>query len=241
MEVLKQEALGQSQFDPLKLRETLWNKLVQKEAILVCKSCSNAKVIYIQPKEGKRIEPPWDLWARIFSWLGSSPNGQKWRVFWFPAPIKRILPPVGHEVGPKHVNGGYCYPCRNDRIVVYRLEEATRVLIHEILHAACLDPPTSFLPIREATTETWAELFLVALCSEGSEQKAKQLWKIQSQWIADQNAMLFRRFGIQDPSDYAWRYTVGRALILDSLRISLPEPNRMHSHSSRLTSPEICP
>lgn len=212
---------------------------MRKEATLVCKSCMNAKVIYIQPN-GSRIQPPWDLWSQIFTWLGPSPNGSKWRVFWYPAPIKRMLPPVGSQVSQQHINGGYSYPCRNDTIVVYRLEEATRVLIHEILHAACLDPPTNFLPIREANTETWAELFLVAICSKGSEKKASQLWKIQSQWIADQNATLIRRFGIRGPDDYAWRYTIGRQLILESLHISLPEPKSTHGRSSRLTSPEIC-
>ena len=218
----------------------MWNQLVRKEASIVCKSCQNAKVIYIQPN-GSRIHPPWDLWARIFQWLGPSPQGHRWRVYWFPAPIKRQLPPVGTEVNQAHLNGGYSYPCRHDTIVVYRLEEATRVLIHEILHAACLDPPTNFLPIREANTEAWAELFLVAVVSEGSLTKAQRLWKIQSQWIADQNATLIRRFGVRSPDDYAWRYTVGRGLIFDSLHIALPEPKTTHSRSSRLTSPQVYP
>jgi len=196
----------------------------------------NAKVIYIQVG---RVEPPWELWARLFQWLGPAPTGQRWRLFWFPAPTKRILPEVGQEVGPMNLNGGYTFPCKHDSIVVYRLEEATRVLVHEILHAACLDPPAD-LPLKEATTETWAELFLVALCSSGSLKKAAELWAIQSQWISSQNHKLKTQYGIQGPQQYAWRYTVGRELILRSLKVELPEPRAFRSQSSRLTSPTLC-
>jgi len=212
------------------------------------------KVVYIQIG---RVEPPWDLWGRIFQWLGPAPsvlgrqgpapsvlgrqgpppNGQRWRVFWFPAPNKRVMPTEG-EVGPAHLNGGYTFPCKSDCIVVYRNEEATRVLLHEILHAACLDPPAD-LPLKEATTETWAELYLVALCSGGSMKKAAELWAIQSQWISNQNSKLKIQYGIEQPEQYAWRYTVGRELILRSLKIELPEPKPSRSRSLRLTSPDL--
>ena len=195
-----------------------------------------AKVVYIQATRG--LEPPWDLWGRIFQWLGSAPSGQRWRLFWFPAPNKRILPPQGQEVGPIHLNGGYTFPCKSDCIVVYRLEEATRVLLHEILHAACLDPPAD-LPLKEATTETWAELFLVALCSGGSMKKAAELWALQSQWISNQNYKLKTQYGVKGPEQYAWRYTVGRELILRSLKVDLPEPISSRTSSSRLTSPDL--
>jgi len=223
-----------------------------------------AKVIYIQVG---RVEPPWDLWGRIFQWLGPAPSvlgrqgpapsvlgrqgpvpsvlgrqgppptGQRWRLFWFPAPNKRVMPTEG-EVGPAHLNGGYTFPCKSDCIVVYRHEEATRVLLHEILHAACLDPPAD-LPLKEATTETWAELYLVALCSGGSLKKAAELWAIQSQWISNQNSKLKIHYSIEGPEHYAWRYTVGRELILRSLKIELPEPKASRSRSLRLTSPDL--
>jgi hypothetical protein len=232
--MMEQQAHENSNFDTLALRSSLWSDLQEGNATLKCKTCENAKVLYIQKS---REEPPWDLWASIFQWLGPPHiKGAKWRVFWFPADKKRMYPPVGEEVGPASVNGGYSYPCRNDSIVIYRLEEATRVLIHEILHAACCDPDAP-LPIKEANTETWAELLLVALLSEGSERKAAQLWSIQSQWIANQNAILREKYNVQRPEDYAWRYTVGRELILDSLHISLPEPSSLRTKSSRLTSP----
>lgn len=216
----------------------MWKDLEEGRSRLMCKSCMNAKVIYLQTK---KEEPPWDLWAYIFQWLGPSPSGEKWRVFWFPALLKRQYPPAGEEVGPASINGGYSYPCRNDSIVIYRLEEATRVLIHEILHAACCDPQDASLPKKEANTETWAELLLVAILSKGSEREGANLWKIQSEWIANQNAILRRRYGVKGPDDYAWRYTLGREEVLASLKITLPEPTNERLRSSRLTSPNLYP
>jgi len=255
--MMKQQSQSDSNFDTLNIRSTMWKDLEKGNAKLMCKTCENAKVVYIQTQNE---EPPWDLWAYIFQWLGPaasdlgmqgpaasdlgmqgpSPTGGKWRVFWFPSDIKRHYPPAGEEVGPSSLNGGYSYPCRKDAIVIYRKEEATRVLLHEILHAACCDPDAP-LPLKEANTETWAELMLVAILSEGSERKGMQLWKIQSQWIANQNAILRSRYGVQTPSDYAWRYTLGREEILDSLKISLPSPTTTRTRSSRLTSPALYP
>lgn len=244
--MMEQQALSDSNFDALSLRKDMWDDLKEGRAELVCRSCQFAKVIYI--KKGS-VEPPWDLWGRIFMWLGypNVPNFQgqqtKWRVFWFPATTKRMYPPAEtqSEVGPASLNGGYSYPCHSDAIVIYRLEEATRVLIHEVLHASCCDPQGAPLPLKEANTETWAEILLVALLSEGSEKEAERLWKIQSEWIANQNAILRNRFGIQGPEDYAWRYTLGRELILDSLKIDLPLPTSLKLRSSRLTSPDLYP
>ncbi len=233
---MKQEALTDSNFDALSLRSSIWQDVEEGKAKIVCKTCENAKVVYIQKN---REEPPWELWARIFQWLGAPQTGGKWRVFWFPAAQKRIYPPVGEQVGPANLNGGYSYPCRKDTIVIYRLEEATRVLIHEILHAACCDPQNEELPRKEANTETWAELLLVAILSKGSEREAKRLWNIQSHWIANQNTILRNRFGVANPEDYAWRYTLGREEVLESLKIELPEATNLRIRSSRLTSPEL--
>lgn len=236
---MQREASHDSQFDPMRLRRNLWELTNTGGADLLCKSCSYAKVCWIQPR-GTYIEPPWSEWGRLFQWLGPPPQGTKWTVFWFPAPTKRMLPPKGYSVGPAHVNGGYCYPCNPHVIVVYRLEEATRVLLHEVLHAACTDPPHASLEIKEATTETWAELFLVALCSKGNVELAKKLWRLQSSWISNQNEKLRRVYHVLRPSDYVWRYTVGREVILSQLRIQLPSPRPTHGMSSRLTHPALC-
>lgn len=225
-------------FDPLRLRRNLWEGTDTGGGQILCKSCLYAKVLWIQPK-GTTIEPPWEEWSQIVQWFGPAIQGEKWRIFWFPAHIQRILPEKGHEVGPENINGGYCYPCNPHIIVVYRYEEASRVLIHELLHAACTDPPDASLPIKEATTETWAELLLVALCSKGQARLAERLWKLQSQWIANQNYTLETYHHVKTIENYAWRYTVGRKEILDSLRISLPVGKLQRHMSSRLTHPAL--
>ena len=235
---MEEQAQSNSNFDTLALRTSLWKDLQAGNAKLVCKTCENAKVVFIQ--KGQE-QPPWELWGRIFQWLGPPHTAPKWRVFWFPSEVKRMYPPIGEEVGPSSLNGGYSYSCTSDSIVIYRKEEATRVLVHEILHAACCDPKTDSLPDKEANTETWAELLLVAILSEGSERKAEHLWSIQSQWIANQNEILRQRFGIQTKEDYAWRYTLGREEVLVSLKIDLPAPERVRTRSSRLTSPNLYP
>lgn len=223
----------------MNLRRNLWTAADAGQGRILCKSCGYAKVLWIQPKD-TQIEPPWDEWTQVFQWCGPAPQGAKWRVFWFPAHIQRVLPPPGQEVGPKNINGGYCYPCNPHIIVVYRFEEATRVLLHELLHAACTDPPDATLPIKEATTETWAELLLVALCSRGQDAAAKRLWKLQSQWIANQNETLRYYYTVHTQEQYAWRYTVGREAVLHALRVPLP-PGKLQSHmSSRLTHPALC-
>lgn len=233
---MQREAQNPSLFDPLLLRSRSW---ISADSI-DCYVCKNAKIIVTQKKE-KKVIPPLELWARIFQWLGPPLVGKQWRVFWFPADNKRLLPPSGHPVISQHINGGYSIPCRHDTIVVYRQEEATRVLIHEILHASCCDVQAP-LPIKEANTETWAELFLVALLSCGSPTKAAELWAIQSQWIADQNAILRRSHKVHSENQYAWRYTVGREQILDSLNIPLPSAKLADrtGMSGRFTSPELC-
>lgn len=176
----------------------------------------------------------------MVQWFGPPADGAKWRIFWFPADIQRVLPEKGTEVGPQNINGGYCYPCNPHIIVVYRFEEATRVLIHELLHAACTDPPEASLPIKEATTETWAELLLVALCSRGQETSAAHFWKLQSQWIANQNYTLRQHHHVKTIQNYAWRYTLGREEILMSLQIRLPSGHFQKHMSSRLTHPALC-
>jgi hypothetical protein len=228
-----------SEFDPLRLRRNLWELTNTGGATIRCRSCSYAKVCWVQP-QGTTLEPPWSEWGRLFQWLGYAPQGVKWKVYWFPAHQKRMFPEKGNEIGPAHLNGGYCYPCDPNTIVVYRYEEATRVLIHELLHASCTDPPNAPLPLKEATTETWAELMLVALCSRGNQQEARRLWRLQSSWISNQNYKMKKHYHVTSPDHYGWRYTVGREYILRKLRMPLPTPQASHGHSSRLTHPALC-
>jgi hypothetical protein len=152
-----------------------------------------------------------------------------WRVIWFAHPRKREFPEASNQkepeanalnaslhneaIQPLHVNGGYAYACQPETIVIYREEEAGRVLVHELLHAACTDDMKNPEEIREVLTESWAELFLIAVLAKGSLAKAKKLWRMQAQWIIDQETVL-KGYGVLTPLNYAWRYTVGRREIM---------------------------
>jgi hypothetical protein len=116
------------------------------------------------------------------------------------------------------------------------------VLIHELLHAACLDEQGWTIPQREAMIETWAELILVALLSKGSTARAATLWRQQAQWIADTNWKAEHLHGTRDISDYAWRYLCGREGMYARLGVALPAPRPAQARrqeSLRFTAPAL--
>jgi hypothetical protein len=198
-----------------------------------------ARVIMFLPNGTK--EPNWELWARIFQWFGHSSNRTPWKVTWFPARALREFPLVGQDLGPEHVNGGYTQICSTDGIYIYREEEATRVLIHEMIHAACLDEKGEnwTIPLKEAMVEMWAELFLIAIISRGSLFRAKLLWNKQRHWISDTNHAAQRLHNEEDPTDYAWRYLSGRAYMYATQGIELPPPRSLQNKSTRFTHPDL--
>jgi hypothetical protein len=229
--------------DTTDLRIKVLDDLRAGKARLVCKRAGYAKVLVVG-YPGLRVD--WDIWSIIFQCFGPppQPNVDFWRIVWIAAPEKRVFPvEPGQKPGPIHVNGGYAYMCNPQSIVLYREEEVERVLIHEMLHAACTDSKENSVETIEALTETWAELFLVAVLSRGSLRKCQRLWKIQSEWIVNQCAILEKEFGVRDASDYVWRYTCGRIGVLQSLGIPLPSPSftprEVVGNSLRLTSPSL--
>ena len=219
---------GVNQFDKKGLKAGIWAAWKRGELDCTCKTSSVGRVIVFAPKG---VAPDWTLWGKIFQWFGT----KVWNVVWFAADAKRCFP-TG-ELGPEHVNGGYTTPCSNDGIYIYRKEEATRVLIHELMHAACLDEPWT-LPEKEAMVETWAELILVALKAKGDPKKGQKLWLKQSQWVANTNALAIQH-GVVDSTDYAWRYLVGRAEMYTRLGMSLPAAGPHPSKSTRFTHPDL--
>ncbi len=194
--------------------------------------CDYGKVLLLQLNT-QNVRIPLNTWGRILQAFGGH-----FRIVWFAADVPRILPEHGMNVGPEHINGGYTIPCNSEAIIIYREEEATRVLIHELLHASCSDPQTLNLVKRESNTETWAELILVAILSKGDMKKASTLWKIQSQWISNQNNELKRNHNVKTSEDYAYRYTFAREVELKLLGISLPpvSKNMPFTKSARFTS-----
>ena len=143
-------------------------------------------------------------------------------------------------MGPENVNGGYTMPCSTNGIVIYRKEEATRVLLHELFHASCCDRPELCLEKKEAETEAWAELVLIAYLADGKQTRGEKLLQSQLEWMAKAHATLRTFYNIQGIEDYIWRYTIAREDAFCRLGIEVPittvvQPMR----SSRLTHPSL--
>jgi hypothetical protein len=214
------------------MRSEVYNDLKAGKAKLVTKRGSNAKVLAIVYPDTKI---PWKTFGKIFQAFGKplATSGKPsdspyWRLVWYAHPRRREFPSESLQVEPVHVNGGYAYACQSD-IIIYREEEVERVLVHELLHASCTDDMRDSIEVREVLTESWAELFLIAILS-ASLAKAKSLWRIQSQWIVDQELILRNAHNVNGPISYAWRYTVGRREVMEKMGMPFPSP----SHGARL-------
>jgi hypothetical protein len=240
IEYLKQQAFDESPFDPLFLRKQTFLDLESGKATLICRRGPFARVVAIVYPE---TNIPWKLYSRIFSSFGPPPTScvkegsRHWTVYLFANPTQRSFPEMNSIVGPQHINGGYAFPNDSKSIVIYREEESERVLVHELLHACGSDNFNHSVEIREALTETWAELFLIGILAKGSLQKAKRLWNIQSQWIANQNFKLQVLYNVKGMNDYPWRYTLARKQSLQHFGIPLPHPFLTQETSLRFTSP----
>ena len=236
-----------SRFDPLFLRKTMLHAYRQGKAKLLCRRGPYAKVLVLA-YPNSRI--PWNLFARIFQAFGPPPASTghtSWRVVLYANPEPRLFPQtasnlptvVSEERWPAHLNGGYAYPKVPSSVILYRLEEAPRVLVHELLHAAGTDNMDHPEFMREALTESWAELFLIGIQALGSLTKARGLWKLQSQWVADQNTKLMSVYGIGKPQDYPWRYTIARADVFAAMGLVLPKGNANLATSLSFTCPQL--
>ena len=238
----ERESMSGQQFDRHGLKALIWKGYKEGRVRLLCRRIGSlVRVVSFLP-EGV-AEPNWEFWARIFQWFGPSSTGKPWRVTWFAAHAPRQFPDPGQDLGPEHVNGGYTQICSTDGIFIYREEEATRVLIHEMLHATCLDEKGEgwTIPMREAMIEMWAELILIALKSRGTMTKAKRLWVKQSHWIADTNGKAQEEHNEENDTDYAWRYLSGRSIMYGNYGIALPAARPIRQRSLRFTHPELEP
>jgi hypothetical protein len=130
-----------------------------------------------------------------------------------------------------------------ETIVIYRAEDATRVLIHELQHASCLDHVEHGTDLVEAETEAWAELLYAGLLSQGKKALFHELVQKQADWMSAQNAEVKKHIkGRQFP----WRYTVGKEEVWERWGLEAQahsvNPTPLHSvnptiHSLRLTPP----
>jgi hypothetical protein len=238
--ILARECTTESDFDELRSRQQYYHKFKAGGLRPIIKSTHGGKVIALFERPEQAEEIPWGLWSCIFQAF-AKPDGRPYTVFLCPHPAPRTFPRHrGEPTRPLHINGGYTYPCDSTCVFLYRAEDATRVLIHELFHAACTDQKGVGLEQMEAETEAWAELFWCAFLSGGDLKRFKSLVRRQSAWMRGQVEGLARgghmvRDGTATP--FPWRYTVGKMAVWDRWGVLdkavAPTPTR----SLRLTAP----
>lgn len=229
---LREAATKTSKWDEERLRLRLWEDWLAQNAILKAYWCEYGRVVCLSPRSATPTPTP--LWIRAFRLLG---GGKPVRVLWFASESLRLPPSVGEPIQPKHVNGGYTNRCDAESIVIYREEEALRVLIHELLHASCSDPYDDDITFLEADTEAWAEVTLVALRAKGTYREFSNLWNKQAQYAINQAAAAEKFYNVVSPKDYGWRYLSGRIQRFVAYNLPLPSPteNPEPLRSLRLT------
>jgi hypothetical protein len=233
IQMLKQEAKGDSIIDKVNFRQQVLDMWYKKEVELFVKELpGRTRVVFLGTQE-QFTGIQWPLWARIFQGIGH-PIG---RILFYGHPSERFFPSPGEPVGPENVNGGYTNLCSQERIVIYRYEEATRVLLHELLHTACFDKEKRVEDL-EANTEAWTEIFLCALLSKGKSGLFNSLWLKQCMWIQAQCEILEKSGTVNGPQDYAWRYITGKRDVLYGLGFLKKCSGNLIKVSPRFTTPE---
>lgn len=205
-------------FDKLGLKADFSKRLKSRKANVVKSVCKHGEILLLTFKEDS-YSPPWKTWWRAIRLLSPKPV----RVAIFAHPQKRLSPPHGQPLAEEHVNGGMTMRCDAKTIIVYRKEEATRVLIHELFHANCSDPYNLDTPFLEADTEAWAELVLCAMAAKGNATAFKHLMGNQIQYAVKQSTSAEEHHDVEDETDYAWRYLRGRLDVWKRLGITFDE------------------
>jgi hypothetical protein len=225
MTFLEKECAVASDFDQFGWRKEMLQKYKKGSAVVDVRDCEYGRVLAMgEPDIISGI--PWGLWGRILRlYVGDAkrPASHKnAKIFFLANPYLRTIP-VGTQasrqsrlhpskryppIGPPNINGGYTYHCNMETIVIYRAEDATRVLIHELQHASCLDHVEDGTDIIEAETEAWAELMYAGLLSRGKKALFHELVQKQADWMSAQNAEVKKH--IRTERQFPWRYTVGK-------------------------------
>lgn len=245
IEILKSECNSYSEHDPLQLRLNSWIGLKNGQNLLGGYQCEYGKIICILEDMDQLNEIPLELWGRILRLFKEKNKvSEMYRVFLIASTSKREMPIEGQPFSPSNINGGYTYPCNKDSIVIYRAEDATRVLLHELFHAACCDNPELSLDEKEAETEAWAEFFYCAFISRGTPYILRDLVQRQSQYMSKQNALIKEHLGKKkvESHSFPWRYTIGKQEVWERWGIfddnSNVGPIMIVGNSLRLTFPQ---
>lgn len=232
LEFLEKECSAPSEFDPFGWRKQMFDMYKHGKATINVRECAYGRVLALG-LEDMIYDIPWGLWGRILRLYRQS---KKAKIFFLASPYLRTIPSGSKPLGPEHINGGYTYHCNMETIVIYRAEDATRVLLHELQHASCLDHMEHGTDLVEAETEAWAELLYAGLLSQGEKPLFHELVKKQADWMQAQNAVVKRH--IHHERQFPWRYTVGKEEVWErwGLIQSVHTHTQSHSHTQSHTS-----
>lgn len=221
--IIKNELNKKSEFDAMCLRSQAITILNDNKSMCIVKTSDVGKITAILFPDMSASDIPWELWMRILRAfrgyvVDESQSPPPVHILFSMHPSIRKFPEKGSAIQPSDINGGYTYSCNfgkqqeNRTIVIYRAEDATRVLIHELFHYYCTDNHKLGIDIVEAETEAWAELFYCGFLSRGDIRLFEEYIKRQSVFMILQNLQLYRNGHIRSSSPlmFPWRYTVGK-------------------------------
>jgi hypothetical protein len=236
--LLARECTQPSEFDEILSKQQLYRAYQdgQIQPYIVEHSVTKDVVIALFPEPESVADVPWGLWSQIMQ-LFRRPNHQPHTIFLLGHPAIRHFPVPGKLITPYHINGGYTYPCNADCVFIFRAEDATRVLLHELFHSNCCDNTQLTLEEREAETEAWAELFWCGLLSRGNLKSFKSLVAEQGSLIRSQNRRLQEGHHMKkEYQGFPWRYTVGKELLWSKWDLLQGTTDKMDiGNSMRLT------
>lgn len=237
-DILYKESNEFSEFDPLNSRYSMFMRAFHTHtATIITYESKYGKIIALLDTPEQKEQIPWELWFRI---LRTFYMGYSFTIFFLANIHLRRFPEKGHAIIPQNINGGYTYPCNHEYICIYRAEDATRVLIHELFHASCSDNNSDGIDRVEAKTEAWAELFYGGFISEGNYKAFTKEIIRQSAWMRGQNKEVCKYIVScgKDSYEFPWRYTIGKELYWKQWGILNTQVKHANVHGSlRLTPP----
>jgi hypothetical protein len=212
--ILEKYAIADSPIDEVNFRAEMlakWREKGSNVNLKVRELPGRTRVVFLGTDE-QWSQIPWAFWARIFQAI-EHPIGH---TLIYAHPQLRVDPTEARNLSAADINGGFSYLGHQEVIVLYRYEELTRVLLHELLHTLGFDSEKGVEDL-EAHTEGWTELFLCALLSRGHVNKFTKLWTEQVNWMAEQVESLQVEYNVNTRVDYAWRYMKGKMELLESM------------------------
>lgn len=139
----------------------------------------------------------------------------KIRIYYFPTPYKKMMPKFKQPLEAKHINSGFTFAGKFT--VIFRQEEALKVLVHEMLHYYKIDapyaiynvPPELFfnyaklkknkdLLIDEVFAETYAIILNAMFVATEKTKDFEQLLEQEREFGIKQSGKILSFFGFQN-------------------------------------------